>query len=138
MKKYYLVFDTEFDKQQMHEHMASVLHFPEYYGKNLDALYDCLSEICEDTCIGIYYDKHSKNYEYLKRIKNVFDDIEVENERVLVFYTELQDNNGFENYANLYRNRRREREDIYVRESQLRPVELRDTDGDTHRKKGER
>ena len=27
-----------------HEYLAKVLELPEYYGKNLDALYDCLTE----------------------------------------------------------------------------------------------
>ena len=31
--------------RQLHEQLATLLHFPEYYGKNLDALFDCLSEL---------------------------------------------------------------------------------------------
>ena len=31
-----------------HDYLMSVLNLPEYYGKNLDALYDCLCEMeCE-------------------------------------------------------------------------------------------
>lgn len=33
----------------LHDALAEALTFPEYYGKNLDALFDCLTEICEDT-----------------------------------------------------------------------------------------
>lgn len=33
------------DRDAAHEYLAAVLEFPEYYGKNLDALYDCLSEM---------------------------------------------------------------------------------------------
>lgn len=29
-----------------HLRIAEALHFPAHYGKNLDALFDCLSEIC--------------------------------------------------------------------------------------------
>ncbi len=36
---------------QMHEVLARELSFPEWYGKNLDALHDCLTGICEDTRI---------------------------------------------------------------------------------------
>ncbi|MBQ2613475.1 MAG: barstar family protein [Methanobrevibacter sp.] len=40
--------DGELIKQNGHDYLAEVLNFPEYYGKNLDALYDCLTEIdCE-------------------------------------------------------------------------------------------
>lgn len=37
--------------QQLHETLARELSFPEWYGKNLDALHDCLTAICEDTKI---------------------------------------------------------------------------------------
>ncbi len=34
-----------------HEAVAEALAFPEWYGKNLDALHDCLTDIFEDTQI---------------------------------------------------------------------------------------
>ena len=34
-----------------HETIAAALAFPPYYGKNLDALHDCLTEIGQDTVI---------------------------------------------------------------------------------------
>ena len=36
---------------QMHDTLARALNFPEWYGKNLDALHDCLTAICEETQI---------------------------------------------------------------------------------------
>lgn len=41
------------DKRTAHECIAEVLNFPTYYGKNLDALYDCLSELPRDTAVII-------------------------------------------------------------------------------------
>jgi len=32
-------------KQEAHRYLAEVFSFPDYYGGNLDALYDCLSEL---------------------------------------------------------------------------------------------
>lgn len=32
-------------KKEAHDYLAEVFNFPDYYGKNLDALYDCLSEM---------------------------------------------------------------------------------------------
>lgn len=36
-------------KADFHAALASNLSFPAYYGNNLDALYDCLEEIGQDT-----------------------------------------------------------------------------------------
>lgn len=32
-------------REALHEYITKKLNFPEHYGNNLDALYDCLSEI---------------------------------------------------------------------------------------------
>ena len=34
-----------------HEYLKKLFGFPEYYGKNLDALYDCLTDVSEPTTI---------------------------------------------------------------------------------------
>lgn len=40
--------DGKLIKENGHDYLMEVLNFPDYYGKNLDALYDCLCEIeCE-------------------------------------------------------------------------------------------
>lgn len=39
------------DKAAAHEYIAWALDFPEYYGKNLDALADCLSELPRDKAV---------------------------------------------------------------------------------------
>lgn len=36
-----------------HAIIARELHFPVWYGMNLDALYDCLTDICEDTTVTL-------------------------------------------------------------------------------------
>ena len=33
------------DKKELHARIAAALSFPDWYGHNLDALYDCLNEI---------------------------------------------------------------------------------------------
>ena len=40
-----------FTMEQVHAKLVSELAFPEWYGKNLDALYDCLTETGEQTDI---------------------------------------------------------------------------------------
>ena len=41
------------DKVQLHEVLAKELEFPSYYGKNLDALYDVLTDMCEEVLISV-------------------------------------------------------------------------------------
>lgn len=37
--------DGKLIKKEGHDYLKEVFNFPDYYGKNLDALYDCLTEI---------------------------------------------------------------------------------------------
>lgn len=37
----------------LHDHLALMFQFPEYYGRNLDALYDLLTERDEETIIEL-------------------------------------------------------------------------------------
>ena len=40
--------DGNLIKKEGHDYLKEALNLPDYYGKNLDALYDCLTEIeCE-------------------------------------------------------------------------------------------
>jgi RNAse (barnase) inhibitor barstar len=43
-----MILDGELIKKDGHDYLAEALDFPDYYGKNLDALYDCLCEIKAD------------------------------------------------------------------------------------------
>ena len=36
---------------EIHEILARELNFPQWYGRNLDALHDCLGDIGEDTAV---------------------------------------------------------------------------------------
>ena len=36
---------------EMHDLLARELAFPDWYGRNLDALHDCLTAVCEDTLL---------------------------------------------------------------------------------------
>ena len=87
MKKITLDFKDLYTPRQMHEYIAQMLEFPEYYGKNLDALYDCLTDICEDTQITVM------NYDILdyreNAMINTFLDAAEENDCLEVFTTHL-------------------------------------------------
>ncbi|WP_459827388.1 barstar family protein [Campylobacter concisus] len=68
-------------KEKMHEYFAKKFDLPEYYGKNLDALFDCLCEINEPTLIRL------KNENYLddstkESLTQLFRDVCNENDLV--------------------------------------------------------
>lgn len=39
--------------ENAHGHLREKLHFPEHYGENLDAFFDCLTEITQPTILII-------------------------------------------------------------------------------------
>lgn len=62
---------TELD--QIHDYIASELCFPCWYGKNFDALHDCLTDISEVTVIKLkefdsLYDSIGRKADILKRV----------------------------------------------------------------------
>lgn len=66
MKEIIIDGSAVFTSPDLHEVLANALAFPAYYGKNLDALYDCLTEICEDTHLELrnwhHIEFHLKDY----------------------------------------------------------------------------
>ena len=53
MKKVVLDGKNIADKASLHETLAMLLDLPEWYGKNLDALHDCLTSIKDETEIEV-------------------------------------------------------------------------------------
>ena len=64
------------DKKTAHDMIRRELCFPDYYGGNLDALYDCLTEMGEEQICFINTDDGS---EYFKKVYRVFRDAAKEN-----------------------------------------------------------
>jgi ribonuclease inhibitor len=54
------------DRQSCHQYLARILRFPDYYGNNLDALYDCLGEFSRESAIiimnGLELEKNLGDY----------------------------------------------------------------------------
>ena len=48
-----LTLDGAMGMEAIHEQLAQTLHFPDFYGRNLDALYDCLTELQEDVTFTV-------------------------------------------------------------------------------------
>lgn len=41
--------------EEVHDRFAQALDLPDYYGRNLDALYDCLTERTADTRLELHH-----------------------------------------------------------------------------------
>ena len=64
-------------KDEAHKYLRDALNFPEYYGGNLDALHDCLTEFDDIEIEFMNTDRVSGGY--FARVMNVFKDSAEEN-----------------------------------------------------------
>ena len=83
MKKYILDFRKVNNIEEAHEELKSALDFPDYYGKNLDALNDCLSEIESDHLVYIL--TYKDTFDGFDEIMKVFYDNKINYERIIEF-----------------------------------------------------
>ena len=60
-----------------HSYLAKALRLPDYYGRNLDALHDCLTDLSRDVwIILINGDSMDENLgDYAQRLRRVFTDV---------------------------------------------------------------
>lgn len=71
----HVILDAKYlgEKNSAHEYLKKVFGFPEYYGKNLDALYDCLSEMSN---LHIHIIHVEEAGDYYEKVLSVFEDLE--------------------------------------------------------------
>ena len=65
------------DAAKVHDYLMEMLEFPEYYGKNLDALHDCLTDLEN---VEITITSPDENGAIFQRILRVFKAADRENE----------------------------------------------------------
>lgn len=56
-------------RKEAHTYLKEKMNFPEYYGNNLDALYDCLTEI-EETEVEFIHAEQAQ--EYFEKVERTF------------------------------------------------------------------
>ncbi len=72
---------------EAHDYLAEKLNLPEYYGRNLDALYDCLSGV-KGEIVFLHADEIDGGY--AKKILRVFEDAKEQYHGLAVTYEDEQ------------------------------------------------
>lgn len=83
MKK--IVIDGRFIKHEtdVHKYFVKKFRLPDYYGKNLDALWECLNEIDEKTTIVLKNsDKFKKSYSKFDALLSMLNELKEENKLI--------------------------------------------------------
>ena len=86
-----LDFNKIEDKKELHDYLADKLSFPEYYGGNLDALYDLLTEPREEKTLIIRGADAliQKLGRYGEKLFNVMEDATGENDALEIQYEDI-------------------------------------------------
>ena len=69
------------NREQLHDALSEALELPEWYGRSLDALYDCLTDLSVPTTIHV---EHWPQEDYLQRALTVIQAAADENELIQV------------------------------------------------------
>jgi len=81
MRTIYLRTGFMCEKELAHEYLQEMLELPEYYGKNLDALYDSLTSLSDVEFVIFEQDSP-----YWKRVKKVFLQAARKNEKIQITF----------------------------------------------------
>lgn len=86
MRKVILNLEKMRSIAMLHKHLHTALALPEYYGANLDALYDCLTELAEPTELVVQQKVAAEEYLgwYGQQLVQVLQDAAAANERLKI------------------------------------------------------
>lgn len=70
------------------EYLFDMFEFPEYYGEDLEAIYDALSDITEETRVQIINREYMENSSFGSRLIWIFEDAASDNDRLTLAWTE--------------------------------------------------
>lgn len=76
-----IILDGSFlaERETAHNYLKEMLDLPEHYGKNLDALYDCLTEM---QAVEILIQKNGQESTCFRKLLRVFQDAQAENQGI--------------------------------------------------------
>ena len=91
VKEYFIDCEKLRGRRAAHRYLAETLEFPEYYGNNLDALFDCMTEKAE--CVILFKGAAELYREggYGARVLEVMRDAAASNPRLQMAMTENED-----------------------------------------------
>lgn len=84
MKTITLDFSNITSMDEVYKVLKSNLCLPDYFGYNLDALYDVLTDISKETQIDISLSSAPEIYGYMRRLYTVFSDAQEDNPNLYV------------------------------------------------------
>lgn len=94
--EYKLDFEGITSKEELHDYLKEQLNLPDYYGRNLDALYDCLMEM--PLCMISLYHLEALNClgDYALSFAETLEEASTQNLRILMIYVTDDEKNGEE------------------------------------------
>ena len=94
MRKILLDFNPDRTVEGIHQYLRFEMEFPSYYGNNLDALYDELTSITEETCVGVFglFKEKGEASAYQRKIWKVMRDAERETPYLRVIFGDMKEN----------------------------------------------
>ena len=75
--------ETFWQMQHRYDYLKEMLEFPEYYGKNLDALYDCLTDLVD---VEITITAPDEDGAIFQKVLRVFKAADRENENLKIIF----------------------------------------------------
>ena len=97
-KEYVLDCYEMYERRVAHEYIAKMLEFPDYYGKNLDALFDCLTEMGECSILFTNLSALEELGDYSGALLAVFEEAESANENLTLVYVNEDEEYGDEDF----------------------------------------
>lgn len=90
MEEYIVDLSGVTDRDSLHECLKKTLPLPPWYGSNLDALYDALTDMTDPVCIRFTGWKHliDRMPSYFGSLRQVLNDAQVEAEGLFCFWEE--------------------------------------------------
>lgn len=87
MENTYVLDARRMDTEGVHSYLRALLPLPDYYGNNLDALYDCLTDLSETQLIVTHTGSADVSF---SRVRQVLLDAEEENPGLCVHLLEKE------------------------------------------------